>query len=205
MELRDAWGEGDGERVLRCWKLLMPHFKTAGHSKYALQALRLQMQVKVTSSPNLSHQIMWNRFVNVKGGLGKNIPCDLYNEHVNKLLKQRIANMGPNLTERALQRAARSVTAFDGISEQFDVQSGVPHRSSAHSTKSDTKDVKKVMTAVKKNRLLTELGSREHRSFPGLSLNPLSKWDVDKTKDWIKAKKKEYLKYQGKFRSDVDD
>ena len=106
MEFRDAWGEGDGERVIRCWKLLMPLFKSAGHSKYALQALGLQMQINVTLSPNLAHQVMWNRFVNVRGGLGRNIPYDLYNEHVNKLLKHIIVNMGSNLTEISLQRTA---------------------------------------------------------------------------------------------------
>lgn len=203
MEFRDAWGEGDGERIIRCWKIFMPHFKAAGHTKYALQALRLQMQVHVTLSPNLAHQVMWNRFVNVRGGLGRNIPCDLHNEHVNKLLKHIIVNMGPNLTEKALQRAARSVTALDAIAESFDTQSGVPHRTSAHSTKSDIQDVKKVMATVAKHQLLTQLGNREHRTFPGLQLNPLSKWDIEKTKLWIKTKKKDYWKFKGKFRTEV--
>ena len=200
MEFRDGWCEGDGERVIRCWKLLMPHFKVAGHTKYALQALRLQIQVNATLSPNLAHQVIWNRFVNVKGGLGRNIPCDLHNEHVNKLLKQIVVNMGSNLTEKAVQRAARSITALDAISQRFDAQSA---RSSAHSTKSDTQDVKKVMAVVKKHQLLTDLGNREHRNFPDFQLNPLSKWDVEKTKTWIKEKKREYLKYQGKFKADV--
>ena len=69
MEFRDAWQEGDGERILRCWKLFMPHFKTAGCTMYSLEALKLQFQSTITSSPNLAHQITWNRFVNVKGGV----------------------------------------------------------------------------------------------------------------------------------------
>ena len=109
MEFRDAWAEGDGERVIRCWKLFIPHFKCFGRTKYSLEALRIQMQVNATLSPNMAHQVMWNRFVNVRGGLGRNIPCDLFNEHVNKLMKHFIVNMGPNLTETSLQRAARSV------------------------------------------------------------------------------------------------
>lgn len=204
MEVKDSWSEGDGPRMIRCWKLLMPHFKAAGHPKYALEALRLQMQVNATLSPNLAHQVVWNRFVNVRGGQGKNIPCDLHNEHMNKLLKNVITNMGSNLTDKALNRAARTVTLLDVISQQFDAQSGVPHRTSSHSTISDTDDVKKVMATVLKNKLLTPLGKREHRCFPGMKLNPLHKWNVEKTHSWITTKKKEYLKFKGKFRSEIE-
>ena len=148
MEVKDAWSEGDGERMIRCWKLLVPHFKTLGHPKYALEAMRLQMQVNATLSPNLAHQVTWNRFVNTRGGHGRNIPCDLHNEHVNKMLKHIISTMGSNLTEKSLQRAARCVTALQIISERFDAYSGVPYHTSAHSTMADRGDVKKVMEVV---------------------------------------------------------
>ena len=84
LEFVDAWQEGDGERVCRCWKMLILHFYENGHTKYSWEALRLQLQLQ--SLPcNVSQQKKWNRFVNIHGGLGHNIPCDLYNEHVNKL------------------------------------------------------------------------------------------------------------------------
>ena len=168
MEYRDAWAEGDGERVIRCWKLFLPHFKASGRTKYSLEALRLQMQANITLSPNLAHQVIWNRFVNVKGGAGKNIPCDLFNEHVNKQLKIIICNMGSNLTETALQRAARSVTCLHNLCTNFDKQSGVPYRTSAHSTKSDLPDVKKVVNVVLNRKLLTNISSRGHRKFPNM-------------------------------------
>ena len=76
--------------------MLASHFRASECTKYALEVLRLQIQLKVLS-PNLSHQIKWHRFVNTRGGLGMNIPCDLYNEHVNKLIKLIIQNMGSNL------------------------------------------------------------------------------------------------------------
>ena len=47
MEFMDAWAEGDGVRVVRCWKLFLPHFKATGRTKYSIQALRLQLQVTV--------------------------------------------------------------------------------------------------------------------------------------------------------------
>ena len=45
LEFRDACAEGDGQRVFRCWQLMLPHFKAAGRTKYSLEALRFQFQV----------------------------------------------------------------------------------------------------------------------------------------------------------------
>ena len=156
-------------------------------------------------SPNLAHQVTWHRFVNVSGGAGNNIPCDLFNEHVNKLLKHIIRNMGSNLTESAIQRAARSVTCLKQICDSFDSKSGVPYRTTAHSTRCDKTDVKKVVRTVLDNKLLTKVGSREHRSFKDMKLNPLHKWDVKKTEKWIKDKIKEYQKYNGGFCTEVSE
>lgn len=116
MEFRDAWAKGD----------------------------TVLLQANASLSPNLAHQVMWHRFVNTKGGMGKNIPCDLYNEHVTH----------------------------------------------AHSTKSDTQDVKKVVRVV---MLLTPTAGRQHSAFQ-LHLDPLHKWDIQKTKMWIERKKKNIYK-----------
>lgn len=40
----DAW-KGDGERVIRCWKMFMVHFHAEKKTNYALEALRLQFQL----------------------------------------------------------------------------------------------------------------------------------------------------------------
>ena len=92
MEVKDAWEEVDGERVIHCWRLLIPHFKVLDRRKYALEFLRLQFQIQATLSPDLAHQLTWNRFINTHGGPGHNIPCDLHNEHLNKLVKSIINN-----------------------------------------------------------------------------------------------------------------
>ena len=39
LEFCDAIKEGDGERVLRCWKFLLPLFKGAGRKNYSLETL----------------------------------------------------------------------------------------------------------------------------------------------------------------------
>ena len=85
LEFRDGISEGDGERVYRCWRVMLPHFLASRHTKYSLEALSFQFQVKVLLSPFLAYQILWHRFLNTRGSPGRNIQCDLYNEHINKL------------------------------------------------------------------------------------------------------------------------
>lgn len=179
-EFRDALAEGDGERVMRCWRLFLPHFKAAGCTKYALEALRLHIQLK-TLSPNLAHQVKWHRFVNTRGGLGRNIPCDLHNEHVNKLVKMTIRNMGSNLTEQALQRTVRCVSPLHAICKGFDASSEVPIITSAHSTKSDATDIGKVVSMVLRQKLMIKVGKRKHQCFPTMKQNPLDKWNREAT------------------------
>ena len=196
MEVRDAWEEGAGKRMTRCWRLLLPQFKAADRRKYALEALRLQFQIKATLSPYLAHQLTWNQFVNTHGGAGRNIPCDLHNEHLNKLVKSIITNQGANFTETALQRAARSVTTLQTVSAKFDQQSNVPPITHSHSTKSLEQDVAKVVSTILKQEILLVKPGRKHSSYPTLRTNPLWNWDLSKTEKWIESKK-DYYKYRG--------
>ena len=54
---------------------------------HILNLLAVQSTPCITCSPNLAHQITWNWFVNMRGGAGNNIPCDLFNEKLNSLHK----------------------------------------------------------------------------------------------------------------------
>ena len=49
------------------------------------------------------------------------------------------------------------------------------------------------------------VGPRKHQFFPNMKLNPLHKWDLPKTKIWIKEKKREYGRYRGRFREREKD
>lgn len=187
LEFTDAWREGDGERIVRCWGVFLLHFHAAKRTKYALEALRLKLQQ--ASLPSLlAHQLKWNRFVNTHGGLGHNIPCDLHNEHVNKLIKEIISNMGANLKEEALTRAARSVTALASMRETFDKESGVPGSTTAHSTRSNEDDIRRVVSVLQSEEVLVVKAGRKHSRFPRISANPLHHLKRKKLNAWIKQK-----------------
>ena len=196
LEFRDAVSEGDGERVYRCWRVMLPHFLASRRTKYSLEALRLQFQVKALLPPYLAHQVLWHRFVNTRGGPGRNIQCDLHNEHINKLIKGTIVSMGANLTEKSLQRAARSVSTVHAVCKQFDNESGVPVPTSAHSTREDKTDVGKVVCAVLTNKLLEQVPDRSHSKYGSIHLNPLHNWDKKKAIEWIKRKQRDYMKFR---------
>ena len=78
MNFTDAVAEGDGDRIMRCWKFLLLHFYSdTGSTKYALEALYLQLQQQAILSPRQAYRQRWNRSVNNHGGNGKNVPLDL--------------------------------------------------------------------------------------------------------------------------------
>ena len=97
-----------------------------------------------------------------------------------KLVKNIMTFMGVNLTEEALQRAARSVSMLSAVSKQFDTESGVPVTTSEHKTRSSVTDIGKVVTAVLTNDLLQITPGRSLRTFRSMRLNPLWNWDRKK-------------------------
>ena len=75
-EFEDAIKEGDGERVVRCWRFFLLIFKSSTRTKYSLEAVKLLVNTHVLP-PRLREQMIWSRFVNTKGKAGGNKPCDL--------------------------------------------------------------------------------------------------------------------------------
>ena len=96
----DATHEEDGERLIRCWKFLMLHFKADGCTKYAVEAFKLIAQVKSTLTPRMAYRLTWNRTCNSNGGDGSNISLDLHNEQLNRLFKDDINTFRANITEK---------------------------------------------------------------------------------------------------------
>jgi len=78
MEFNDAIREGDGLRILHCWKYFLLHFKEANRKNYAIEAFNLLAQYHVVLSPRMAMQLLWNRTINTHGRPGKNIPCDSF-------------------------------------------------------------------------------------------------------------------------------
>ena len=61
MEFKDSIREGDGERIIRCWRYLLPLFKVSGGKNYCIEAFTLLAQYSFLLSPRNAMQLMWSR------------------------------------------------------------------------------------------------------------------------------------------------
>ena len=126
MEFADAIREGDGQRVLRCWRYFLLVFHASCSTNYACEAVHFLYQHLYALSPRLSNQLIWGRFINVRGLPGRNIPLDLHMEHLNRLAKDAIRNLGSNKTRTAsVSRIGRSLGTLAPLLEQFDDENDV--------------------------------------------------------------------------------
>ena len=111
---KDAIREGDGDRVMRYWRYFLLLFKACGRKNYSCEAAKLLFSDK-TLSPRMQTQLRFSRFVNVHGRQGTNVPLDLHCEHLNRVVKDALINMGSNWTDKSINRAGRSVGVLSNL------------------------------------------------------------------------------------------
>ena len=100
-KFHDASRYNDGERIIRCWKIL-PHFKADGRVKNLVEAFHPLAQVDALLPPHMAQQLTWNKACNVSGE-GKNIPLDLMVEHYNRVFKDD--TFRSNIGEKSVSRS----------------------------------------------------------------------------------------------------
>ena len=167
MELADVIREGDGGRVLRCWKYLLPIFYGSGNKNYACDAANILLQHLYTLTPRQSVQLLWSRFVNVHGKPGRNIPVDLHMEHLNKIAKGCIGFLGCNKSQAAIQRIGCAIGTLSPILENFDSSNKVGSTSGKRKKPGAYKDVKLVVEElVKAKSFAMQRKERRHKHFP---------------------------------------
>jgi hypothetical protein len=115
--MEDAIKHGHGYRLLRCFKFALLLEYKYKHTKYAYLLLHFFVKFYAVLSQDEAYRLLTNRFINYVGGPGHNIPLDLHMEHLNLILKQLIQTCGGNLTQRTIQRNARSLSIIRQIVE----------------------------------------------------------------------------------------
>ena len=192
-EYSDAIKEGDGERVMRCWKFLMLLFKAAQRKNYACEAFNLLAQQKFILSPRLSKQLTWSRFINTRGGMGNNVPADLHMEHLNRVLKDGIKGLGANKTDRAITRLGKCINSIDDILNTFDEYHQVHCTSDYHTVPSLEKDIEMIVEELTKNvRPFSQSKGRSHKKVK-ISRHLMKTLDQTSFYSWMEDKWKNLL------------
>lgn len=192
MDIADAIREGDGYRLINCYKFVLLFAYKYRHTKYAYVLLLFFAQNCALFSEEESFHLIANRFVNAKGKLGGNIPLDLHMEHLNLLLKRLAKGMGGNITTASLQRAARSVVALNNVMEGVYEDCHKNRRSGHHGSKNPEEAVTITVNDLLQGRVFHKVPGRPgYHSFPDFKSNILDidyrnffQWAKDCLKHW---------------------
>ena len=187
LEFKDAVREGDGDRVLRCWKYMFLYFRATGHTNYCLEALNLQSHYYYLLPPRYAEQLKWSRFINMHDSPGANISADLHLEHLNRVCKEAIQNMGANKTPQAVSRIGKVAGIVSETLSHFDKVSGVDHGSGRHTRKSDDSDLKLVLNELMESKVFSLCDNRNHKAFKKFKSNIFNSIDRAKFNSWIET------------------
>lgn len=193
MEFVDSIREGDGDRICRCWQFFLLIFKETGRKNYAIEAFTLLAQLNFTFSPRMAAQLKWSRTINVHGRPGRNVPCDLHMEHLNRTLKGSISSLGANITDKSIQRIGRSLGKVTKIEQAFDAQNGISMDSGKHPRKSEQEDLTKIMDHLNNAQVFSRQPGREHPHFPNFTANPFKKLSFETLKVWMQQQAKHLI------------
>ena len=190
---RDAISEGDGERILRCWKFLLLHFYADGSSntKYAIEALFLQFQQQALLSPRQAYLQKWNRSVNRHSSIGKNVAFDLDLEHDNNHLKEAMCKLGPNVSESSVSRIFGSLKIARETIENISRESQVMKRSGKDFVASAKKDNDKLVENLILNKAFLFPNGRKYKTFTDCKRSALHNLNMEDMCRWINQHKHE--------------
>lgn len=191
MQLNDTEKEGDGERSLRNWKMLMLYFRSRARGlKYAFEAMRFITFAKAIYSERMAHRILHGQFVNSKGGQGNNYANDLKMEHEVNNSKGILKGMCGNKTLKAVQRSSSSSFLLNEVAKQYDKQSNIAPESTSHTHACTSDDIREMIKVVRGQKPFEHQPGRTLNSFPSISKSPLDQLDALALHTWLTRHKK---------------
>ena len=190
MNYRDAIREGDGLRVLLVWKFMLPIFRATSRWNYSIEAFHTLANVKLLP-PRQAHQAIWSRFVNLRNKPASNIPCDLHNEHLNRLCKGCVKRLGANKNDKAISRYSKCLGPLCTVVSNFDSVHGYHRTSTSHTDPSSAKDRDMIIKELIENaKVFNITANRCHKSFPKFRTNLIKKIDLKDFKKWLQKQAK---------------
>ncbi len=192
--VNDAVSEGDGDRIIRCWRFFLLYFRAYGHHKYAYAAFLLISNVTAALTPMKAHQLIWNRTTNRKGGKGANISLDLRVEQLNNLTKELLYNVGANLNESTAKREGNAIGFLESVFEAINNDLSLKAPGGKHKVRAKHDDLALLVKSLAARGIFKKMPGREHTHFKKFDGNLLSKLDVSLLFKWLKEHKNKLAK-----------
>ena len=192
MEFIDSIREGDGTRIVRCWRYFLPLFKACGRKNYCIEAFNLLFQYEYAFTDRMRHQLMWERTINTHGRPGKNVSMDLHMEHINRACKEAMGSLRSNISDKSVDRVGKCISGVMKITKQFDAENSVPQVSGRHSKRSMEKDMKTVMAQLMETKVYDHVRGRKHKKFKNIQQNSTRKLKKKDLEAWMKSKVQQY-------------
>ncbi len=122
------------------------HFSRVRIEKnYSIEVLNMLNQYEYMLTPRLSQELLWSRFVNTHSIPGRNIPCDLFQEHLNRVCKEAVRGLRANKTEKAITKIGKTFGTVVPVLDNYDTKNRVTHVSGAHKVPSSGKYVNMII------------------------------------------------------------
>lgn len=195
MEFNDGIREGDGNRIIRCWRYFLPLFKLEHRTNYSIECFNLLAQYEFLLTERQKAGLQWSRTVNTHGRMGKNISCDLHMEHLNRVVKTSIAAMGSNVTDKSVLRAGKCLKKHVAIENQFDRENGVPQLSGKHSRKSSDKDRTMIIEQLVSASVFKTVHGRVHKTFASFNEKMYDPLVISEFRTWMEQQIRKLLMF----------
>ncbi len=135
-------------------------------------------------TPRQAQELIWSRFVSTKSAPGHNIPEDLHQEHLNRVITESIKGLRANKTEVAVTRVGKALGTLYPVLDNFDSDNSVRKPSGSHKVPSWTKDRDVIIDCLIQSNIFSVVPNRCHPTFknPKDVLHSTGKDDLI---DWI--------------------
>ena len=131
----DAIHEGDGQQLFAILPYILLLFHLYNHTKYAYVTLLYLVKTIAFLHSGLANELVYDRFWNTKGGEGNNNPLDLCMEHMVRLFKFSLKQLGAHVSEAGAKRIAQSLGHLEDLLRQTDQDCHMTQASGYHSSK----------------------------------------------------------------------
>ncbi|KAF9942261.1 hypothetical protein BGZ65_006496 [Modicella reniformis] len=177
IELSAAIKAGDVGRIEEMIKWLTIVFHGGRTRNYANELLHLHCGLNYSWSADTKEAILSSWLVNTLGQENRWIATDLFQEHINRLVKVIYADKGSNSIWGESTKSISSIVCTlqhikSMVEKEYDISYGGIH----HQKVSATGDIKKIMRSIKENMIF----SKEQQNLPRPSLvNPVKNLYVE--------------------------